>query len=111
MKIFILITRMSRICPQSDRGDAKKLEFLHNAVVGYTWSLEQLNRFETHNIKFRKLYGELEDALKLEMEERIAQDRDSATSALRYDEQPKKNVYFIGQGRYVRNTSMVKREI
>lgn len=106
-KVYRMITRMSRRCPKSHRGDAHKLEFLRNAVVGYAWSLEPLSRMETHQLSFQQLYVELEAALQLEKEPKLAQARDSVSTkaGFEYDEKLLSNVHFTGQGRYGRHPS------
>lgn len=106
-KVYHLITRMSRRCPQSHRGDAHKLEFLRKAVVGYSWSHEPLSRVATHQLTFQKLYGELEAPLQLEKEGKLAQVRDSATNTgfFGYDQQLESSVHYNGQGKYGRHPS------
>lgn len=77
--VYRLVTRMSRRCPRSHRGDAHKLEFLQNAVVGYSWSLEPFSRVATHSLTFQQLYSELEAALQLEKESKLGKARDEAS--------------------------------
>ena len=107
-KLYRIITKLSRQAPSSHRGDAHKLEFLLNAVVGSAWSREPLSRVATHNLSFQQLYGELEAALQLEKETKHAALRDSMTrsSSRRFghdEEIP--GILFTGQTRYAKHPS------
>ena len=105
-KIYKVITKLSRQGPTSHRGDAHKVGFLRNAVVGSGWSHEPLSRVATHGISFQQIYGELEAALQLQKEAKQAMLRDSATKnkALGYgDDIP--GILFAGQTRYGKHPS------
>lgn len=106
-KVYRLITKLSRQVPASHRGDAHKIEFLRNATVGYTWSHEPLSRVATHGLSFQMLYGELEAALQLDKEAKVAIARDSASSA-KYAAVDEVDIRFAGQGRYGRNPKDVR---
>ena len=45
--------------PISHRGNAHRIEFLRNAVVGYEWATEPLSRIAPQGLPFQELYGEL----------------------------------------------------
>lgn len=62
------IIKFSRLAPRSHQGDAHKVEFLRNAVVGMSWSSEPLNRVATRQLTFQQLYSELEAVLQLDKE-------------------------------------------
>eukprot|EP00171_Calliarthron_tuberculosum_P023415 IDg23415t1 len=79
-KVYKLITKLSPQVPQSHRGEAHKIEYLRNSTVGFSWATEPLSRIATHGLSFQQLYGELEAALHLEREARVAVIRDKASS-------------------------------
>ena len=58
-KLYKIITKLSLQVPPSHRGNAHKIQFLRNAVVGCEWATEPLSRIATHNLSFQQLYGEL----------------------------------------------------
>lgn len=105
-KVYKLITKLSRQVPASHRGDAHKIEFLRNAAVGYSWSHEPLSRVATHGLSFQILYGELEAALQLDKEAKLAIARDSASSLSPRQEEVE--IRYAGQGRYARNPKFVR---
>lgn len=108
-QVYKVITKYSRQAPRSHQGEAHKVEFLHNAVIGYEWSHEPLSRVATHDLSFQQLYGELEAALQLYNEARLAIIRDRASSqesgSIRNNPS---NVFYSGQGRYIRNPSEIR---
>lgn len=74
-KVYKIISKTgSSLAP----GDAHKIEFLRNAIVGLNWASEPLSRVSTHNLTFQQLFGELEAALQLNKEATIANLRDMA---------------------------------
>eukprot|EP00171_Calliarthron_tuberculosum_P003360 IDg3360t1 len=80
-KVYKLITNISPQVPQSHRGEAHKIEFLRNSTV-----------------------GELEAALHLEREARVAVLRDKASSGMEINDSANSTVpgiLFEGQGRYM----------
>lgn len=80
------------------------MEFLRNATVGLSWATEPLSRIATHNLDFQQLYGELEAALHLKNEAKVAVMRDSVTTGRRKanaDDTVVPGIMFLGQGRYV----------
>lgn len=51
------ITKLAPQVPRSHQGDAHKVEFLRNAVVGSPCDTEPLSRIATHGLTFQQLYG------------------------------------------------------
>eukprot|EP00171_Calliarthron_tuberculosum_P018940 IDg18940t1 len=103
-KVYKLITKLSPQVPQSHRGEAHKIEFLRNSTVGFSWATEPLSRISTHGLSFQQLYGELEAALHLEREARVAVLRDKASSVMKNGNSSSSTVpgiLFEGQGRYL----------
>ena len=70
------IIKFSRQAPRYRQGDAHKVEFLRNTVVGMPWSSEPLSRVATHQLTFQNLYSELEAVLQLDKESKEAIIRD-----------------------------------
>lgn len=103
-RFYKVITKLSRQGPASHRGDAHKVEFLRNAVVGSGWSHEPLSRVATDGVSFQQLYGELEAALQLQKEAKQAMLRDAATKnkALGYDHDIL-GILLAGQTRYAKH--------
>lgn len=101
-KTYKLITKLAPQVPRSHRGDAHKVEFLRNAVVGNSWATEPLSRIATHGLSFQQLYGELEAALHLDREAKLATIRDGATRRSDRDEEVP-GILYEGQGRYVKH--------
>lgn len=107
-KVNKLITKLSRHVPASHRGDSHKIEFLRNATVGFSWSREPLSRVATHSLTFQMLYGELEAALQLDKEAKLALARDNALGkSIHYDERGL-GIHYAGQGRYGNNLRYVR---
>ena len=71
-KVYKSIIKLSRQAPRSHQGDAHKVEFLRNAVVGNSWSSEPLSRVATQQRTFQQLYAELEAGLQLDKESKLA---------------------------------------
>ena len=101
-KVYRLIIKLSPQVPQSHKGDAHKIEFLRNATVGANWATEPLSRIATHGLSFQDVYGELEAALHLQREARLAKARDSITFKKPdvNDEREVPGILYEGQGRY-----------
>lgn len=99
-KVYRTILKLSRQVPTSHKGDAHRIEFLRCAVVGYDWSREPLSRVATCGLSFQQLYGELEAAVQLEKESKIAKLRDRATDNARDRSDEAVAINFAGQGRY-----------
>ena len=78
-KTYKVIMKLAPQVPLSHRGETHKVEFLRNAAVGYDWATEPLSRIATHNLTFQGLYGELDSALHLDKEGKIARVRDKAS--------------------------------
>lgn len=76
-RVCSIINKLSRQGPASHRGEAHKIEFLHQVVVGFDLSEDPLRRIATNKWNFEELYGELENALQLEKEAEIAKIRDN----------------------------------
>ncbi|GAB0492781.1 hypothetical protein MMPV_004051 [Pyropia vietnamensis] len=75
-KTYKTISKLAPQVPRSHHGESYKVEFLRNAVVGNSWATEPLSRIATHRLTFQQLYGELEAALHLHNEARLAVMRD-----------------------------------
>ena len=105
-KIYKVTTNLSRKGPISHRGDAHKVEFLRNAVVGSSLSHEPLSRVATHSLTIQQLYRELKAALQLQREAKQAMLRDAATKnkELRYEDDVP-GILYAGQTRYARHPS------
>ena len=100
------IIKFSRQAPRSHQGDAHNVEFLRNAVVGMPWSSEPLSRVATHQLTFQKLYSELEAALQLDKESKLAIIRDRAQLDQRRGPHDRStSILYTGQGRYYNNSS------
>eukprot|EP00170_Pyropia_yezoensis_P002751 contig_11549_g2756 len=96
------ISKLAPQVPRSHHGESYNVEFLRNAVVGNTWATEPLSRIATHRLTFQQLYGELEAALHLHNEARLASMRDEVAQGPRTPEDKVPGILFAGQGRYVR---------
>ncbi|GAB0496835.1 hypothetical protein MMPV_008156 [Pyropia vietnamensis] len=96
------ITKLAPQVPRSHQGDAHKVEFLRNAVVGSPWATEPLSRIATHGLTFQQLYGELEAALHLHKEARLAVAHANSSSSRPLTTQDVPGILFSGQGRYAR---------
>lgn len=101
-KVYKLIIKLSPQVPQSHRGEAHKTEFLRNATVGAAWATEPLSRIATHNLTFQEVYGELEAALHLNREAKMAEMRDkvSLTNSENKSNGDVPGILYKGQGRY-----------
>ncbi len=103
-KVYKLIMKLSAQVPQSLRGNVHKIEFLINATVRCTWATEPLSRIATHWLTFQQLYGEIEAALHLEKEAKLAVMRDNVGPSRRLKGESESNIpgiLFQGHGRYV----------
>ena len=108
-RLYRVITKLSGQAPSSHRGDAHKLEFLLNAVVGAVWSHEILSRVATHNFSFQQLHGELDAALQLQTEAQQAALRDSATISKKLDyEEEVPGILFARRTRLANHPSSIK---
>lgn len=101
-KVYKLILKLSRQVPASHRGDAHRIEFLRRAVIGYDWSREPLSRVATNGLTFQQLYGELEAAVHLDKDSKVATIRDRASNAVRDESDDVVAINYDGQGRYNR---------
>lgn len=99
-KVYKLILKLSRQVPFSHRGDAHRIEFLRGAVIGFNWSREPLSRIATNDLTFQQLYGELESAVQLDKESRIATIRDRAGASTKDEPEDAVAINYAGQGRY-----------
>ena len=109
-KIHKSVIKLSRQAPRSHQGDAHKVEFLCNAIVGMPWSNEPLSRVATHNLTFQKLYAELEAALQLDKEAALANLRDSAEQRRRSPvPENTTGVLYTGQDRYMNDPTGLRR--
>ena len=105
-KVYNSIIQLSRQAPRSHQGDAHKVEFHRNAVVGTPWSSEPLSRVATHNLTFQHLYGELEAGLQLDKESKLAISWDRAQLGQRApSSDDNAGIMYTGQGRYFSNPS------
>ena len=64
-RVHNIFNNLSRQAPASHRGEAHKIEFLHQAVIGFDWPKDPLTRIATNSLTFEVLYGESENALQL----------------------------------------------
>lgn len=102
--LYKAIIKLSRQAPRSHQGDAHKVEFLRNAVVGMPWSSEPLSRVATHSLTFQQLYAELEAALQLDKESKLATLRDQVQIQRKVAiPEETLGIHYIGQGRYLNN--------
>lgn len=101
-KTYKTISKLAPQVPRSHHGESYKVEFLRNAVVGNSWATEPLSRIATHSLTFQQLYGELEAALHLHIEARLAVMRDDITHGAATPEDKVPGILFAGQGRYMR---------
>ncbi|GAB0493527.1 hypothetical protein MMPV_004811 [Pyropia vietnamensis] len=109
-KTYKTISKLAPQVPRSHHGESYKVEFLRNAVVGNSWATEPLSRIATHRLTFQQLYGELEAALHLHNEARLAVMRDEVAHGAQTPEANVPGIFFAGQGRYMhRNKDIGKR--
>lgn len=101
-KTYKTISKLAPQVPRSHHGESYKVEFLRNAVVGNAWATEPLSRIATHRLTFQQLYGELEAALHLHNEARMAVMRDEVARGPTPAEDKVPGILFAGQGHYVR---------
>ena len=80
-RVYKLITKLSPHVPLSHRRESHKIEFLRNATIGYPSTTETLSRIATHGLSFQQLHGELEAALHLQRETKLAVIRDKASES------------------------------
>lgn len=102
-KVYRQIINLSRQVPASHHGEAHRIEFLRRAVVGYDWSREPLSRVATHSLTFQQLYGELEAAVQLDKESKLANLQDRASSVGDQGVESDggiASINYAGQGRY-----------
>ena len=79
-RVHNILNKLSRQAPASHRGEAHKIEFLHQAVIGFDWPKDPLTRIATNSLTFEVLYGEWENALQLQKEAVIAKLRDNVAA-------------------------------
>lgn len=65
---YSLINKLAPRVPRHYHGDAFKVDFLKNAVLGYPWAMVPLRRALTDHLSYRQLYRELEVALHIRIE-------------------------------------------
>ena len=100
-KVYKSIIELSGQAPRSHQGDSHKVEFRRNAVVGTPWPSEPLRRVATHQLTFQQLYAELEAALQLQKETKMAMLRDCPQLGRRtLPEDDSARIMYAGQGRY-----------
>ena len=101
-RVYKTITKLARQVPRAFRGEEHKVDFLRKAVVGNSWANEPLSRIAPHNVGFQQLYGELESALNLSRESKLAVMQDTLTKRLnKVQEDDLPGILYQGQGRYV----------
>lgn len=105
------ISRFSSQVPQSHHGDAHKVDFPHNAVVGDVWATEPLSRIATHRHTFQQPYGELDAALHLHKDACLAVLRDNDGRKVELGPVDTPGIQFVGQGRYVRQNVDLDRRL
>lgn len=99
-KVYKLIVKLARQAPQAFRGDANKVEYLRNAVVGHSWAKEPLSRVGTMSLTFQQLHAELAASLQLEKDTQRAISRDNSSHTTNSGGA---DTHFTGQGRYRQN--------
>lgn len=99
---YITITKLTPEMPCFHQGDAHKVEFLRNAVVGSPLATEPLTWTAALGLSFQQLYGELEAALHLHKEARLAVAHASASGHGPQDVRDVPGILLSGQGRYAR---------
>ncbi len=67
-----IITKLSLQDPASHPGNAQRIEFLRNAVVGSEWASEPLSRMATQNLSYQQLHGGIEAAYRFSKETKKA---------------------------------------
>lgn len=67
-KAYKTILNLSLQCPISHRGDAHKIVFLKQAMVGLNWSLKRLQRVASQQLTFQKLCAKPEAVLLLHIQ-------------------------------------------
>ena len=97
-KVYKIIVKLSRQAPQAFRGDANKVEYLRNAVVGYHWAKEPLSRVGTMHLTFQQLHAELAASLQLETDTNRAMNKMKARNV--NADETYHDINFMGQGRY-----------
>ena len=106
-KVHNVTNKLAHHAPSSHRGEAHKIEFLRQAVVGFGRSKDRLTRIATYNLSFEELYRELENAMQLEKEAEIAQFRDKISTRHRSNDEDVQGILYTGKGRYGRPLSLV----
>lgn len=97
------ITKLSLQVPISHRSEAYKISFLRNATVGYPWVTELLIHVATNGLTFQQLYVELEAAMNLAREAKMAIIRDNTESRShrsKIDEEPVPRILYQAPNRY-----------
>lgn len=98
-KLYKMVTKLARQLQKAFLGGAHRVEFLRKSVVCYDWPTEPLSRIATHKLNFQQLYGELESALNLHREARLATVLDSVTKKLKKaNKRELLDIIFRGQG-------------
>lgn len=80
-------------------GKENEVEFLQNAIGGYSWSNEPLSRAATHGLTFQMLFGELEAALQMHKNAKSEISKDRLVTKLSSSDDQSK-IYYAGQARY-----------
>lgn len=81
-QVYKLITTLARQVPLGFRGDAHRVEFLRKSVIGDDCASEPLSRIATQGLTFPQLYSEMEFALSLDREAKLAKVQDVVTRKL-----------------------------
>lgn len=96
------ITKLAPQVPRSHHGESYMVEFLRNTVVRSPWASKPLSRMATHPLPLLQLYGELEAALHLRSEARVAGMRGKVAHRAVTPGGEVPSILFAGKGRYVR---------
>lgn len=100
-KVYKAILKMSRQVPLPHRGDEHRVEFLRHALIGQSWARDPLARVATNALTFQQLYGELESAVQLDKESKLASTQERARiRSVDNDVVTPIQIHFAGQGRY-----------
>lgn len=103
-KVYKDIQKLSRQVPPSNRGDAHRVEYLRRAILGQNWARESLTRVVTNALTFQQLYGELEAAVQLDKDSRLASSVERA-KARASEPNIALPIHFTGQGGYRRSNA------
>lgn len=106
-KVYRQILQLSRRVPPSHHGDAHRIEFIRQVVIGYPWAHKPLFRVATHELTFQQLFGELEAALQLHTEAQIVSLRVEAARGALNQSGKDAPINYSGQGKYRKSSKPI----